>query len=167
MGLCLSSSSTRADWAPVSPCGCGYQHYCAAKMQLRAHPLEPVNQTLLAPLLKRPEHDAVRIYFVCAKCGKENKCTYELTGVGKHSRWEYYGRSLKIVVQTKLNVSYETVEDIFRGMWKKYNLKRANCQHWALDFFNRVGKESTEAFDTYREPIGSEIFFHAIKQNDS
>uniref|UniRef100_A0A914HTE9 Uncharacterized protein n=1 Tax=Globodera rostochiensis TaxID=31243 RepID=A0A914HTE9_GLORO len=145
MGLCLSSSSTRADWAPVSPCGCGYQHYCAAKMQLRAHPLEPVNQTLLAPLLKRPEHDAVRIYFVCAKCGKENKCTYELTGVGKHIG----------------------IEDIFRGMWKKYNLKRANCQHWALDFFNRVGKESTEAFDTYREPIGSEIFFHAIKQNDS
>uniref|UniRef100_A0A183C156 Integrase catalytic domain-containing protein n=1 Tax=Globodera pallida TaxID=36090 RepID=A0A183C156_GLOPA len=74
------------------------------------------------------------------------------------SCWGYYGRSLGICAETKLNVFYEKVEGIFRGMWTKYNLIHASCQHWARDFYNRVGEESTEAFHAYRHRIGFEVF---------
>ncbi|KAI3418371.1 hypothetical protein GPALN_009692 [Globodera pallida] len=99
MSSSSSSSSNPADWTPVSPCGCGCQNYCA-----------PLQETL---------HHAVLVYFVCGKCANENRCTYELThDVGKQSRWGYYGRTYGIIAETKLNVSYEEIEDVvFRGMW--------------------------------------------------
>ncbi|KAI3415290.1 hypothetical protein GPALN_004904 [Globodera pallida] len=137
-------------------------------MELRAHPMQLLHligsiHPVLAPIksLNSPKlatHHAVLVYFVCGACGNECKCTYEITDVGKGSRWGYYGRSLGICAETKLNVSYEKVEGIFRGMWTKYNLIHASCQHWARDFYNRVGEESTEAFHAYRHRIGFEVF---------
>ncbi|KAI3413211.1 hypothetical protein GPALN_010711 [Globodera pallida] len=127
-------------------------------MELRVHPMEP----FLAPvtLLDEPgggreAHHAVLVYFDCGACGKENRRTYELTDVGKGSRWGYYGRSLGILAGTELKVSYETVEDVFRGIWTKYNLNRANCQHWTHDFYKRGIKlqKSAGRLETTKGPL--------------
>uniref|UniRef100_A0A183CLV2 PPPDE domain-containing protein n=1 Tax=Globodera pallida TaxID=36090 RepID=A0A183CLV2_GLOPA len=136
-------------------------------MELHAHPMELLHligsmHRVLAPikLLDSPKlatHHAVLVYFVCGACGKENRCTYEIIDVGKESRWGYYGGSYGIKAETKLNDAYEEVEDVFRGMWTKWALVHANCQHWARDFYNRVGEESAETFHTYRQRIGLEM----------
>uniref|UniRef100_A0A183CEL4 LRAT domain-containing protein n=1 Tax=Globodera pallida TaxID=36090 RepID=A0A183CEL4_GLOPA len=104
-------------------------------MEWHAHPMEHVKDDVIAALIGG--HQAVLVYFVCGKCGKENKCTYELTDVGKESRWGYYGRCIGICADTELHVSYKIVELIFDGMWKGYHLVDANCQHWARDFYIR------------------------------
>uniref|UniRef100_A0A183CLG4 Uncharacterized protein n=1 Tax=Globodera pallida TaxID=36090 RepID=A0A183CLG4_GLOPA len=109
-----SSSSSGAVWTPVLLCGCGCEHYRAVKMEWQTHPMSAGNQGTADTA-----HHAVLVYFVCAKCGNENRRTYDLFDDGKKCRWGYYRRYYKICRDTKLNVSYERVEDVFRGMWEK------------------------------------------------
>ncbi|KAI3408175.1 hypothetical protein GPALN_012023 [Globodera pallida] len=147
MGSC---SSNAAGWTRVPPpCCCGCQHYRAVKMQWNTHPMESGNKFLIdagnfvAATIEDTVHHAILVYVACGKCGKENRRTYELTdGVSKRSRWGYYGGGLyykETLADTKLNVSYEKVEDIFRGMWeKKFDMASACDNNWARDFFDRV-----------------------------
>uniref|UniRef100_A0A914IGP9 Uncharacterized protein n=1 Tax=Globodera rostochiensis TaxID=31243 RepID=A0A914IGP9_GLORO len=105
-------------------------------------PTGPVILNSLLPMDK--SHHAVLVYFFCGACRMENRHTYDFSSDGKESRWGYYGRSLGICAETKLNVSYEKVEDIFRVMWTKYSLHGGNCKDWASDFYNRVNDKSKE-----------------------
>uniref|UniRef100_A0A914HD31 B30.2/SPRY domain-containing protein n=1 Tax=Globodera rostochiensis TaxID=31243 RepID=A0A914HD31_GLORO len=158
MGASSSLPPISADWTSVTPCGCGCQHYCAVKMELRSHPLELKTQMLInaiptavpfiALYTNGEEHHAVLVYFVCGACGKENKCTYELTGSGKGIRWGYYRGTLKILAENKLCILYEKVEDVFRGMRREYHPLHHNCQHWACDFYNSVGLKCTNNNET-------------------
>ncbi|KAI3408223.1 hypothetical protein GPALN_012069 [Globodera pallida] len=124
MGSSSSSSDDGAGWTPVSPCGCGCQHYRAVKMEWQTHPMSTENQilintgkTLLAPLTfgasfwgtADTAHHAVLVYFVCAKCGNENRRTYDLSSDGKESR-----------------------------------LNGCACDDWARDFFRLVDEKSKE-----------------------
>uniref|UniRef100_A0A183C074 Pentatricopeptide repeat-containing protein n=1 Tax=Globodera pallida TaxID=36090 RepID=A0A183C074_GLOPA len=159
-----SSSGGDADWKPVPPCGCGWQHYRAIKMEWHAHPLgigtklQILNAHILATTMFGPaglvtvstlvpgdkRHHAVLVYFICGACSKVNRCTYDFSNHGKENRWGYYGRSLQLMAVTNLYFSYEKVEDVFRGMWTKYSLHGGNCKDWACDFYNRVNEKCEE-----------------------
>uniref|UniRef100_A0A914I2B7 Uncharacterized protein n=1 Tax=Globodera rostochiensis TaxID=31243 RepID=A0A914I2B7_GLORO len=125
-----SSSPNPAHWTPVTPCGCGCHHYRAVQMKWHAHPM-----SVDVALTPGTVHHAVLIYFVCGICGKENRSAYEITSEGKKSRWGYYGFTRKIRVGTKLNVSYEIVEDIFGEMWTAQYLPNSTCRHcrWGIE----------------------------------
>uniref|UniRef100_A0A914H423 Uncharacterized protein n=1 Tax=Globodera rostochiensis TaxID=31243 RepID=A0A914H423_GLORO len=126
----LSLSS--AKWTPVPPCSCGCQEYRAVQMEVRAHPMMISAEIIDSVSLGRsePMHHAVLVYFVCGNCGKTHRRTYEISIQGTFRGWGYYRFYYKICcANTNLNVSYEKIEDVFRGMWTKYNLFHANCQH--------------------------------------
>uniref|UniRef100_A0A914HU41 Uncharacterized protein n=1 Tax=Globodera rostochiensis TaxID=31243 RepID=A0A914HU41_GLORO len=122
-------------------------------MELNTHPMESGGNKFLidagnfvAATIEDTEHYAVLVYVVCGKCGKENRRTYELIDdVGKHSRWGYYDGLYyeQTLADTKLNVSYEKVEDIFRGMPEKFDMASACDNNWARDFFDRVYDRSS------------------------
>ncbi|KAI3415306.1 hypothetical protein GPALN_004919 [Globodera pallida] len=154
-----SSSSSGADWTPVPPCGCGCPYYRAVKMEWQTHPMSAGNQflintgkTLLAPMsfgasfwgTADTAHHAVLVYFVCGKCGNVYRRTYDLFPCGKKCRWGYYGYYYKLWRDTKLRVSYEGVEDVFRRMWKNYSLIDAACDDWAGDFYHLVNDKANE-----------------------
>uniref|UniRef100_A0A914HCI0 Uncharacterized protein n=1 Tax=Globodera rostochiensis TaxID=31243 RepID=A0A914HCI0_GLORO len=159
MGSSSSSSSSGADWKPVTPCGCGCEHYRAVKEEWQTHPMSAKNKILINTaktlfalsggifiLLAAPDtvHHAVLVYFVCGKCGNENRRTYDFFDTGKERGWGYYRRYYKIVATNELDVSYEGVEDVYRRMWTKYKLLDANCEDWARDFNYCVNDKSKE-----------------------
>uniref|UniRef100_A0A183CEK1 Uncharacterized protein n=1 Tax=Globodera pallida TaxID=36090 RepID=A0A183CEK1_GLOPA len=108
-------------------------------MEWNTHPMESGNKFLIdagnfvAATIEDTVHHAILVYVACGKCGKENRRTYELTdGVGKRSRWGYYGGGLyykETLADTKLN--------------KKYDMASACDNNWARDFFDRVYDRSS------------------------
>lgn len=86
-------------------------------------------------------HHAVEVHYRCDGCDAVFRRTYEFgrqEGGTIYSRWGYYSRQKGEVRSTDKEKWYRRIEKVCDGMWLDYGLADRNCEHWAVEFYDKV-----------------------------